>query len=159
MIVTLISQCEKKAIARTQRILDAFANRIGDSVWQTIITEDGLNSLRMQLKQSATKNTAVACHWVRSKKRSELLWIVGNRNKFNDQGFVPVNTTMKNILHEDWENDWQYLPAIKALVGFSALLHDLGKASNSFQKKLKLPAEIFYFTSTTPQENLINIAF
>ena len=138
MIVTLISQCEKKAIARTQRILDAFANRIGDSVWQTIITEDGLNSLRMQLKQSATKNTAVACHWVRSKKRSELLWIVGNRNKFNDQGFVPVNTTKKNILHEDWENDWQYLPAIKALVGFSALLHDLGKASNSFQKKLKL---------------------
>lgn len=142
MIVTLISQCEKKAIAKTQRILDSFANRIGDSVWQTIITEDGLNSLRMQLRQSATKNTAVACHWIRSKKRSELLWIVGNRNKFNEQGFVPVNTTMKNILHEDWENDWQYLPAIKALVALSALLHDLGKAGKSFQKKLKLNKNI-----------------
>lgn len=137
MIVTLISQCEKKAISRTQRILDAFANRIGDRTWQTIITEEGLDSLRMQLRQSATKNTAVACHWVRSKRRSELLWIVGNRDKFNDRGFVPVNITTKSILHNDWENNWQYLPAIKALVGLAALFHDLGKAGNAFQTKLK----------------------
>ncbi len=137
MIVTLISQCEKKAIARTRRILDTFANRIGDAVWQTIITEDGLNSLRMQLRQTATKNTAVACHWVRSKKRTELLWIVGNREKFNEQGLVPVNSTAKSVLHSDWENNWRYLPAIKALTAFSSLLHDLGKASNSFQSKLK----------------------
>ena len=122
MIVTLISQCEKKAIARTRRILDAFANRIGDVTWQTIITEDGLNSLRMQLRQTATKNTAVACHWVRSKRCTELLWIVGNREKFNEQGFVPVNTTAKSVLHSDWENNWQYLPSIKALTALSALL-------------------------------------
>lgn len=32
MIVTFISQCEKKALARTRRVLDAFANRIGDIV-------------------------------------------------------------------------------------------------------------------------------
>lgn len=137
MIVTLISQCEKKAIARTRRILDAFANRIGDVTWQTIITEDGLNSLRMQLRQTATKNTAVACHWVRSKRCTELLWIVGNREKFNEQGFVPVNTTAKSVLHSDWENNWRYLPSIKALTALSALLHDLGKASTSFQTKLK----------------------
>lgn len=137
MIVTLISQSEKKAISRTERILDAFANRIGDSTWQTMITEEGLDSLRMQLRRTATKNTAVACHWIRSRKRSELLWIVGNRDKFNDLGYVPVNMTTKNILRDDWENDWLYLPSIKALVGLSALLHDLGKAGESFQSKLK----------------------
>lgn len=137
MIVTLISQSEKKAITRTERILDAFANRIGDSTWQTMITEEGLDSLRMQLRQTATKNTAVACHRIRSRKRSELLWIVGNRNKFNDQGHVPVSLTTKNILHNDWESDWQFLPVIKALVAVSALLHDLGKAGSSFQSKLK----------------------
>ena len=36
MLVTFISQCEKKALLRTRRILDAFANRIGDNVWQTL---------------------------------------------------------------------------------------------------------------------------
>lgn len=41
MLVTFVSQCEKKALKRTRRILDAFANRIGDNVWQTAITEEG----------------------------------------------------------------------------------------------------------------------
>ena len=46
MLVTFISQCEKKALNRTRRILDAFANRIGDNVWQTAITEDGLDTVK-----------------------------------------------------------------------------------------------------------------
>jgi len=39
MMVTFISQCEKKALKKTRRVLDAFANRIGDNTWQTVITE------------------------------------------------------------------------------------------------------------------------
>jgi len=35
-----------------------------------------------------------------------------------------------------WENDWHYLPLIKALVAVSALLHDWGKATVLFQQKL-----------------------
>jgi CRISPR-associated endonuclease/helicase Cas3 len=35
MMVTFVSQCEKKALSRTRRVLDAFANRIGDNTWQT----------------------------------------------------------------------------------------------------------------------------
>ncbi len=29
-MVVFVSQCEKKALARTRRVLDAFADRIGD---------------------------------------------------------------------------------------------------------------------------------
>lgn len=50
------------------------------------------------LRRTATKNTAVSCHWIRSRRRSDLLWIVGNRNKFNIEGIVPVNTTQKELL-------------------------------------------------------------
>ncbi len=42
MMVTFISQCEKKALKRSRRVLDAFANRIGDNAWQTVITQEGL---------------------------------------------------------------------------------------------------------------------
>jgi CRISPR-associated endonuclease/helicase Cas3 len=96
-MVTFISQCEKKALPRTRRVLDAFANRIGDRTWQTIITEDGLITVKNLLKKSVTKNSAVSCHWLRSRSRSELVWIVGNRNCFNQQGFVPVNLTSKEL--------------------------------------------------------------
>ena len=136
MMVTFVSQCEKLALKRTRRVLDAFANRIGGNTWQTIITEDGLIAVKKLLRMSATKNTAVACHWFRSRSRSDLLWVVGKRNKFNDRGIVPVNSTKKSLAQNKWENDWHYLPLIKALVAIAALLHDWGKASVLFQKKL-----------------------
>jgi CRISPR-associated endonuclease/helicase Cas3 len=97
MLVTFISQCEKKALARTRRVLDAFADRIGSNAWQTVITEDGLIAVKNLLRKTATKNTAVACHWARSRSRTDLVWVVGSKDRFNLQGVVPVNTTQKEV--------------------------------------------------------------
>lgn len=100
MMVNFISQCEKKALSRTRRVLDAFANRIGNKTWQTAITEDGLTAVKKLLRKTASKNTAVACHWIRSRSRSELVWVVGNKSKYNEQGLVPVNYTEKPLIME-----------------------------------------------------------
>lgn len=35
MMVTFVSQCEKKALNRTRRVLDNFADCIGDYIWQS----------------------------------------------------------------------------------------------------------------------------
>lgn len=139
MMVIFTAECEKKALARTRRVLDTFANRIGERTWQTIITIDGLNAVHKLLRQQATKNTAVACHWIRSRRLSQLQWIVGNTRKFNTSGYVPVNTTRAHLLSAQGENDWHYLPLIKALVAVAALLHDWGKANKAFQQKLLSP--------------------
>ncbi len=93
MMVTFVSQCEKKALNRTRRVLDSFANRIGDNTWQTVITNEGLGAVKKLLRKTASKNTAVSCFWIRSRSRSELVWIVGKRDKFNSEGVVPVNYT------------------------------------------------------------------
>nr|WP_238378600.1 HD domain-containing protein [Coxiella burnetii] len=117
-------------------MLDAFANRIGDNTWQTVITQERLVTVKKILRQTASKNTAVSCHWIRSRSRSDLVWVVGNRQKFNREGVVPVNRTTRNLMYAHTENDWTYLPLIKALVAIAALLHDWGKASQLFQEKL-----------------------
>ena len=97
-MVTFVSQCEKNALKKTRRVLDAFANRIGDNTWQTLITEDGLLTVKKMLRQTATKSTAVSCHWIRTRARSQFLWVVGNKAKFNGEGVVPVNyTTVTDI--------------------------------------------------------------
>jgi CRISPR-associated endonuclease/helicase Cas3 len=137
MMVTFVSQCEKNALNKTRRVLDSFANRIGTNVWQTLITEEGLQAVKKLLRKTATKNTAVSCHRIHGYNRSELDWIVGNRSKFNSQGFVPVHTTKQIIINTQYENDWQYLPLIKCLTALAALFHDWGKASACFQQKLK----------------------
>jgi len=137
MMVTFISQCEKNALKKTRRVLDSFANRIGDNTWQTIITREGLKTVKKLLRKTASKSTAVSCHWIRSRRRSELLWIVGNRDRFNAEGIVPVNLTQKTILDNYKECDWKYLPLIQSLTALSALFHDWGKSTKLFQEKLK----------------------
>ena len=136
MIVTFISQCEKNALKKTRRVLDAFANRIGNNTWQTIITEDGLLPVQNMLRQTASKSTAVSCHWIRTRARTQLLWIVGNKRKFNQQGIVAVNWTEKDLMNNQLENDWKYLTLIQSITSMAALLHDWGKASELFQDKI-----------------------
>ena len=137
MNILLVSQCDKRALVETRRILDQFAERRGERVWQTPITEAGLTTLRRLLRKTARKNTAVACHWIRGLDHSELLWIVGDARRFNAEGAVPTNTTMRNVLRAEDENDWHSLEDIHLLARMAALLHDLGKACVAFQKRLR----------------------
>ncbi|MGX5175307.1 type I-F CRISPR-associated helicase Cas3f [Aliikangiella sp. IMCC44653] len=137
MMVTFVSQCEKNALKKTRRVLDAFADRIGDNTWQTIITQEGLLTVKKLLRRTASKSTAVSCHWIRSRARSELLWVVGKRDKFNESGVVPVNYTEGDIEHFMDKEKWQSLTLMKNAVAIAALFHDFGKANVLFQQKLK----------------------
>ncbi|MBK6869637.1 MAG: type I-F CRISPR-associated helicase Cas3 [Burkholderiales bacterium] len=139
MNVLFVSQCTKRALTETRRILDQFAERRGERTWQTPITQAGLDTVRKLLRQTARKNTAVACHWIRGRDHSELLWVVGDARQFNDQGAVPTNTTTSNVLRASDESTWHHLPLMTALAALAALLHDLGKATQAFQDRLKNP--------------------
>lgn len=136
MNVLLISQCDKRALTETRRILDQFAERRGDRTWQTPITQAGLDTLRRLLKKTARKNTAVACHWIRGRDHSELMWLVGDASRFNIQGAVPTNTTNRDVLRRSDENDWHTGEDIYLFSALAALLHDLGKACDAFQRRL-----------------------
>ncbi|WP_417553020.1 type I-F CRISPR-associated helicase Cas3f [Marinomonas fungiae] len=136
MNILLVSQCSKKALKETRRVIDQFAERTGDRTWQTAITEQGLATLRKLLKKTARRNTSVACHWIRSNNRTDLKWIVGNPRRFNSEGSVPTNVTGRDILRSGDENTWQTAEDIRVLAGIAALFHDFGKANKAFQNKL-----------------------
>lgn len=136
MNLLFIAQCSKNALTETRRILDQFAERCGERTWQTAMTAQGLDMVYRLLRRSARKNTAVACHWIRSKNHSELLWLVGDMRQFNAEGRVPTNITRRNVLRQQDENDWHNLEDIRLLSGLAALFHDMGKANDAFQQKL-----------------------
>ncbi len=131
--IILISRCNKNALIETRRILDQFAERKGDRVWQTPITMEGLKTLRKLLKKSARRNTAVACHWVRGRNHTELLWIAGNIRRFNRDGTVPTNRTTRSFIKNKGEELWNNGEAIAILSGIAGLFHDLGKGNALFQ--------------------------
>jgi CRISPR-associated endonuclease/helicase Cas3 len=137
MNVLFVSQCSKRALIETRRILDQFAERKGTRTWQTAITQQGLMTLRKMLRKTARRNTAVACHWIKMGNRTELLWIVGNIRKFNEIGTVPTNTTRRNILKSKDENLWHSMETIGLISAISGLFHDFGKINPLFQNKLQ----------------------
>src|SRR5690606_28949883 len=114
----------------------AFADRIGDNTWQTVITQEGLLAVKKLLRKTATKNTAVSCHWIRSRARTELVWVVGNKHKFNELGMVPVNSTQNVNGIKEEENNWLHGHSMQIVAVLAALLHDIGKATIGFQNKL-----------------------
>lgn len=135
MNIVLVSQCSKQALPRTRRILDQFAERKGDRTWLTPITQAGLTCLHQLLRQQARRNTAVACHLIRG-SRIELLWIVGNRLKFNTEGSIPTNSTSKDIVGKYKEDGWRHSESIALMASIAGLFHDFGKANKLFQRKL-----------------------
>lgn len=135
MMVTFVSQCQKNALKKTRRVLDAFADRIGDNTWQTVITQEGLRAVRKLLRQTASKNTAVSCHWIRTRSRSELVWVVGKKEKFDMQGRVPVNFTEDHhAVEESFSLNNHIIALFAKLAGY---FHDIGKSSTLFQAKLE----------------------
>lgn len=136
MNVLLISQCTKKAREQSCQILDQFAERKGDSAWQTAITRQGLGTLRRLLRKTARRNTAVACHWLKKNGQTELLWVVGNLRRFNARGSVPTNHTSRDILRSQHESSWRSAESVALLAAIAGLFHDFGKAGALFQAGL-----------------------
>lgn len=136
MNVILISECQKNAFKNTKKILDMYAERIGSRTWKTSITEDGLQSINELLKKTASKNTSVVCHRIKTRNTMEVMWIVGNKNTFDEYGKYPTNITHKKYKFEETNNN-KYFKLIKALSIAAALFHDFGKLSISFQKLLR----------------------
>ncbi|MCB1657502.1 MAG: type I-F CRISPR-associated helicase Cas3, partial [Pseudomonadales bacterium] len=67
---------------------------------------------------------------------TELVWVVGNRNKFNKEGVVAVNRTTKPLKIDNCDTNWQTAPLIATLSRIAALFHDFGKINPFFAKKL-----------------------
>lgn len=136
MKVLFISECEKKALKNTRRILDLFAPRIGRRTWCTEITENGLITIKNMLKKRASKLTAVSCFWQKKNGESDLLWTVGRRNVFNIEGFVSIKKSDKQSKRNLNEDNWICLDLLSKCVVIAGLFHDFGKSSKLFQSKL-----------------------
>ncbi|WP_367178896.1 CRISPR-associated endonuclease Cas3'' [uncultured Mailhella sp.] len=137
MHVVFISACCRRAVRRTRRILDSYAVRAGERCWLSPMTEEGLQQVRTALAAGATRQTAVACYRNDGGRCMKLLWVVGSRRSFGPEGRFPVGRRRKKTPVDLPE--WVRIAAL--LVRLAGLLHDLGKGSCKFQKKLRGLAE------------------
>ena len=135
MHIVLISQCEKKAILRTAKVLDAYAVRHGDRTWITPISKNGLDALYNELRNRGTRQTAVSCYVNDGTRRLKLLWVVGRKSAFGHNGSIAVASKQ----HQEKMHSHDLSPALRLaclLAECAGLIHDFGKYGRVFQKKL-----------------------
>lgn len=138
MHVIFISACEKKALKKTRAVLDSYAIRTGHSTWQAPMTMEGLADVRRALKQKGiTRQTAVAAYINHGMRRMKLAWVVGAKHRFNSTGAYPVASTQRPHRARQVE---PWVRAASLLAGAAGDMHDIGKASQHFQRKLS-PAQ------------------
>lgn len=134
MEVIIISECSKRALKETRKVLDNFGERHGRRTWIIKIPQDGLGVVEKLLRKTARKNSAISCFKI-YKSSHKLLWTVGKKGVFSDTGVVRTNYSHKeNTMSEliGYINN----SSLSHLTIGAALFHDIGKANDSFQKKL-----------------------
>lgn len=138
MHVIFISACQKRAIRRSRALLDSYALRAGERCWVSPMTAEGLQDVRAALARSATRQTSVACYQNDGRRRMKLLWIVGARGRFGPEGHFPAG--YRRAAAPAGVPEWVRHAGLAARL--AGLLHDLGKYSLKFQKKLRGKAEM-----------------
>lgn len=134
--IIVVCRSGKASRDRTARILDRYFWRIGDRTWRGKATNACLDRVSKELRKRATRNTAVVVHEIRSSSESRTPIIrIGSRHSFSEEGVVPVSSHPADfrkisMSHRDYD-------AVAAVVAIAALFHDLGKAANLFQSKLR----------------------
>lgn len=131
MHIMLISVCEKRARKRSAAILDSYALRTGTQTWATPITREALEELKIALRRKATRQTAVACYVNDGRRRMKFEWAVGSVKKFGKDGTFPCATKVRKLKTPAWVKEASHL------VCAGGIFHDVGKASEAFQQKLR----------------------
>lgn len=57
--------------------------------------------------------------------------------RFNEQSAVPTNTTERDILKSQSENQWHSVETVSLLAAIAGPFHDFGKANLLFQNSLR----------------------
>ncbi|CAH9017967.1 helicase [Candidatus Nitrosacidococcus sp. I8] len=135
MIVLFISECEKAAWKRSRRILSHYGTQIGRRTWLARMSEEGLRDIRQALTKTASRHSAIACHRIKGRYQTELVWIVGSRRHFNYDGTFCFSYSATPLPKEE-----ETPPAIRLLSHLcilAGLFHDFGKHGACFQAKLR----------------------
>ena len=136
MLVTIQSECQMAARSTSAAILDRYLPRVGRRTWHGAISSEGLDNIRRKLAAKASARMAICCRRHRGNHHSDVVWFVGSRKSFGPDGTVAVHVSERLLAAPDHIVSPQYL-LLGRCVELAGLLHDVGKATEHFSKKLQ----------------------
>lgn len=133
--IIAVCRSRNKSRDRVARVLDRYFWRIGDRTWRGKATNACLDRVSRELRRGAKRNTAVTIQEIRSAHESRVpILRIGSRSAFSEAGIAPVAARPGAF----WKTEGAGSNAkAAAATRIAALFHDLGKATELFQAKLR----------------------
>lgn len=133
MNILVVDASRKKAAIRSRRILSKYLEALGTDTFAGRMSEEGLIDLIKELREVASRHTAIAVHRVATRDTLELVTIVGSKDFFDETGRWAFKT--RTIA----TNAAAPAPMVEFLMNLSTiagLVHDIGKVNYQFQAAL-----------------------
>lgn len=133
--VIAVCRSRKSARERVATVLDRYFWRIGDRTWRGRASNACLDRVARELRDSASRATAVSIQEIRSSHESRMPLIrIGSRKAFSADGQAPVASHPAEVGRMSGTASEQ---AWLAIIRIAVLFHDVGKATRMFQAKLR----------------------
>lgn len=137
--IIAVCRSRNRSRDRVARVLDRYFWRIGDRTWRGKATNACLDRASRELRKGAKRNTAVTIHEIRSARESRVPIIrIGSRSAFSEAGIAPISVRPGAARKTDSASSHT---RAAAAVRIAALFHDMGKATELFQAKLRRALE------------------
>lgn len=133
MQILVVDASRKKAAVRSRRVLSKFLMALGTDTFAGRMSEEGLKDLIAELKEGASRNTAIAIHRVTTRDRMELVGVVGSKDCFDKEGRWAFKTRTLATNPNAPSAMVELLMNVSTLGG---LVHDIGKINHQFQAAL-----------------------
>lgn len=137
MQVIAVDESEKKAWRRSRRILGRHLYRLGSRTFVGRIDAESVQALATELRQAASKNTAVVLYRVGPGARPELIARIGNTRGWSEEGYFAHRVRRALASHDTQARYAPVQTLIRLLTRLAALFHDLGKVNRAFNLKLR----------------------
>lgn len=135
MEVIAICRSRKAMRAKAASVLDRYLFRIGDRTWRGRASMECMRRISKDLKKVASRNMSVCLYRSGAKERDmRPLFHVGSRALFDADGRCPVSIRSR----ERKPSSAPGQDFLLSITEIAALFHDIGKASNLFQRKLRM---------------------
>ena len=137
----LINDSEHASLNASQRILAKYLPQVGRATYLGSLSEEGLQDLKEELQAKRSRYMSVACFQVATNHAHDLRWVIGRKAGWDIESgryaFRYRETAPKLTSQESPE----LFKILTSLLKLGALTHDIGKAGDAFQDKLRRACE------------------
>lgn len=134
----LVSHCQGKSYRSSRRIASSFLNRVAEKTWEGKLSQEGLSILVGALKAKASRHNCIVIYEVTPYGKRKVIHIGNSRHYTNDGEFAFSQST---IAIRPEINESAIMRLMAKMAEMAGYLHDLGKATEWFQKKLQMAIE------------------